>query len=228
MIRSTPSSKACCNSSKLRTSNSIFKFLPFALQYSLARVTALWIPPEKSTWLSFKRIISNKPIRWLHPPPIFTAIFSRIRIPGVVLRVSSTRVLVPSSFFTYLLVMVAIPLMRCMIFSIKRSVCNNDWILPSTIMATSPGFTQVPSSMNTSTFMVGSKRWNTILAISIPAKIPSSLISNFDLPIASAGILDKVVWSPSPISSANDKSISLSIKSFTIFSSIVCSFYMIR
>lgn len=40
----------------------------------------------------FSRIMSNRPIRWFTPPPILTAIFSRIRIPGVVLRVSSTRV----------------------------------------------------------------------------------------------------------------------------------------
>ena len=34
-----------------------------ALQYSLARVMALSMPPAKSTWLSFNKIMSNKPIR---------------------------------------------------------------------------------------------------------------------------------------------------------------------
>ena len=123
MIRSTPPrSRTCCSSSKLRTSISIFRSLPFSLQYSLARVMALSIPPAKSTWLSFRRIMSNKPIRWFTPPPIFTAIFSRMRIPGVVLRVSSTRVFVPSNTFAYLRVMVAMPLIRCITFNIRRSV----------------------------------------------------------------------------------------------------------
>ena len=182
---------------------------------------ALSMPPAKSTWLSFSRIMSNRPIRWFTPPPIFTAIFSRIRMPGVVLRVSSTRVFVPFRRSTYLWVMVAIPLMRCMMFSIRRSVCSKDCTLPSTTIGTSPGFTCVPSCMNTVTFMSGSKRWNTSLATSMPARIPSSLISSFDFPMASAGIHDNVVWSPSPISSAKERSIRRSIKSFTIFSSIL-------
>ena len=49
MIRSTPPrSRTCCSSSKLRTSISIFRSLPFSLQYSLARVIALSIPPLRS------------------------------------------------------------------------------------------------------------------------------------------------------------------------------------
>ena len=159
--------------------------------------------------------MSNRPMRWLHPPPIFTACFSSIRIPGVVLRVSSTRVWVPSRRSTYLEVIVAIPLILCMILSMSRSVWSSERTLPVTIIATSPFFTFVPSPISTSTCIVGSKRWNTSFAISTPARIPSSLISSFDLPIASSGIQQRVVWSPSPMSSANDRSISLSTNSST-------------
>ena len=154
---------------------------------------AFTIPPAKSTWLSFSSIMSNNPMRWLQPPPIFTACFSSMRIPGVVLRVSSTRVFVPFRRSTYLSVMVAIPLMRCMMFNIRRSVCNSERTRPVTIMAMSPFFTREPSPINTSTCMSGSKRRNTSLAISTPAKMPSSLMSRCDLPIASSGIQHNVV-----------------------------------
>ena len=136
-------------------------------------------------------------------------------MPGVVLRVSNTRVFVPFSRSTYLFVMVAMPLIRCMMFNIRRSVCNRLLTRPVTIMATSPGFTCVPSCMNTSTFMSGSKRRNTSFAISIPANTPSSLMSNLDFPMASAGIQQSVVWSPSPMSSAKAKSIKRSFNSST-------------
>ena len=43
-----------------------------------------------------------------------------------------------------------------------------------------------------------------------------SLMSRCDFPIASSGMQQRVVWSPSPISSANDKSISLSTSSSTL------------
>ena len=117
------------------------------------------IPPAKSTWLSFSKIISNNPIRWLTPPPILTASFSTIRRPGVVLRVSNTRVFVPSRALTYLRVVVAIPLMRCMTLSIKRSVCNKDCTFPSTTKAISPFFTSAPSWMNVVIFRSGSNVW---------------------------------------------------------------------
>ncbi len=102
-----------------------------------------------------------------------------------------------------------------MMLSIRRSVCRRERTLPVTIIATSPFFTLEPSPINTSTCMVGSKRANTFLATSTPASIPSSLISNLLFPIASSGIQQRVVWSPSPISSAKERSISLSSNSST-------------
>ncbi len=103
-----------------------------------------------------------------------------------------------------------------MMFSIRRSVCSRERTRPVTIMAMSPFFTRVPSCMSTSTCMSGSKRRNTSLATSTPARMPSSLMSRWLLPIASSGIQHKVVWSPSPISSANDRSMSLSTNSSTL------------
>ncbi len=164
---------------------------------------ALAIPPAKSTWLSFSKIMSNRPMRWLQPPPIFTASFSSMRRPGVVLRVSSTRVCVPSRRFTYSAVRVATPLMRCIMFSIKRSVCSSDCTRPSTTKAMSPRFTRSPSCSSCVIFRSGSKAWNMRFATSTPASTPSSLMMSCCLPRASAGMHERVVWSPSPMSSAN-------------------------
>ena len=182
---------------------------------------AFVMPPAKSTWLSFSRIMSKSPIRWFIPPPIFTACFSSMRIPGVVLRVSSTWVFVPFSFSTYLFVIVAIPLIRCIMFSIRRSVCSRERTLPVTTIAMSPFFTCAPSCMSTSTFIVSSNLANTFFATSTPARMPSSFIRRCDLPMASSGMQHKVGWSPSPISSAKDRSMSLSSNSSTVY---ICFF----
>src|SRR3712207_6114508 len=122
--------------------------------------------------------------------------------------------------------MVAIPLIRCITFSIRRSVWSNDCTLPSTIIATSPGFTSAPSLINTSTFIVGSKRLKISFATSIPASTPASFINSFDFPISVSGMHESVVWSPSPISSAKARSISLSINSFSLFICLIYSYLM--
>ena len=221
MMRSTPPwSSTCRSSSNERTSISILSGNPFSSRYLWQRSMALTMPPAKSTWLSLSRIMSKRPIRWLQPPPILTACFSSIRIPGVVLRVSNTRVLVPLRRCTYLSVMVAMPLMRCMMLSMRRSVWSSERTRPVTTIAMSPFLTRVPSCISTSTCISGSKRRNTSLATSTPARIPSSLMSRCDLPIASAGMQHKVVWSPSPMSSANDRSMSLSTSCLTSISKL--------
>ena len=56
-----------------------------------ARATA-WAMPMPARWLSFTSTPSERLPRWFVPPPARTAAFSRARRPGVVLRVSSTRV----------------------------------------------------------------------------------------------------------------------------------------
>ncbi len=60
-------------------------------------------------------------MRWFVPPPAFTAILSNIRNPGAVLRVSSRRVRVPASSFTYFAVSVAMPDIRCRMLRDRRS-----------------------------------------------------------------------------------------------------------
>ena len=183
---------------------------------------AFVIPPAKSTWLSLSSIMSKRPILWFIPPPIFTACFSSIRIPGVVLRVSSTCVFVPFSFSTYLCVIVAMPLILCMMLSMSRSVCSSERTFPVTTIAMSPFFTSAPSPINTSTFMVLSNLSNTFFATSTPASMPSSLMRRCDLPIASSGMQHSVVWSPSPMSSAKARSMSLSSNSSTVYIMFCC------
>ena len=205
-----PEASTSLSSSKLRTSISIFKFLLLSFRYLLALSIACDIPPAKSIWLSLSSIISYKPILWLQPPPISTASFSSIRSPGVVLRVSSIRVRVPSSSFTYSRVRVAIPLIRCIMLSIRRSVCSNDRTLPTTSKAMSLGFTSSPSCIYCVMRSSLSNISNTFLATSMPAIMPVSLTISLERPMASAGIQQSVVWSPSPISSANQCFISCS------------------
>ena len=53
-------------------------------------------PPASATWLSLISIASSRPKRWLAPPPSRTASFSRMRRPGVVLRVQTILALWPS------------------------------------------------------------------------------------------------------------------------------------
>ena len=159
-------------------------------------------------------------MRWFIPPPILTASFSSIRIPGVVLRVSSTFAFKPFSSAAYLAVIVAMPLIRCIMLSISLSVCNNERTFPSTSKTMSPGFTCAPSLMNTVTFNAGSNFLNTFKAISTPASTPSSFINRCCLPISSSGMQQSVVWSPSPISSAKAKSSRPSISSSFVFITI--------
>ena len=118
--------------------------------------------------------------------------------------------LVPSSSFTYSAVRVATPLIRCIMLSIKRSVCKSDCIFPSTTNATSPTLTLSPSCKNCVIFNSESNVAKMRFATSTPAKIPFSLIISCDFPIAVSGMQESVVWSPSPISSANQSFMSSS------------------
>ena len=60
-------------------------------------------------WLSLISTMSNRPKRWLRPPPQATAYFSRRRQPGVVLRVSRICARVPLTASTNCAVSVATP-----------------------------------------------------------------------------------------------------------------------
>ena len=59
-------------------------------QSARARATASVIP-NRAMWLSLSSTQSDRLPRWLAPPPARTAAFSRLRSPGVVLRVSQMR-----------------------------------------------------------------------------------------------------------------------------------------
>ncbi len=64
-------------------------------QFAGEAFTAPSSAAASATWLSLISTASNKPVRWLCPPPRRTAYFSNLRQPGVVLRVSYSRALVP-------------------------------------------------------------------------------------------------------------------------------------
>ena len=63
-----------------------------------------------ATWLSLTSAASLSDMRWLTPPPQRTAYFCRARRPGIVLRVSRTRALVPPSASAHRAVSEATPL----------------------------------------------------------------------------------------------------------------------
>jgi hypothetical protein len=77
-------------------------------------------------------------MRLLVPPPARTAYFSRWRIPGVVLRVSSTIAPVPSSWSAQRRVWVATPDSRLTMLSRVRSPMRMTRIGPVTMRETSP------------------------------------------------------------------------------------------
>ncbi len=87
----------------------------------------------------------------------------------------------------------------------------------------SPFLTSVPSLSITVIFIVGSTLCSTFSAMSTPASIPSSFIMSRERPMASAGIVESVVWSPSPRSSANARLRRSSISSSVVF---IFRFYM--
>jgi hypothetical protein len=103
-------------------------------------------PPAAILWLSLIIATSYRPIRLFVPPPARTAYFSRIRRPGVVLRVSSTRAFVPASASAQARVCVATPDMRQSRFSAVRSAVNRARVGPATVARTAPRATAAPSA----------------------------------------------------------------------------------
>ena len=164
---------------------------------------AFSMPPAKSMWLSLSIIMSKRPKRWFCAPPTVTAYFSKMRMLGVVLRVSSSVTFVSFTRSTYSCVVVAIPLMRCMKLSKVRSAVSMLRDEPCRVNAMSPLCTNVPSGSNSSMRMFSSTWRSTSRATSTPANTPSCLTSSFMSPIASAGMQESEEWSPLPISSRN-------------------------
>ena len=102
--------------------------------------------------------------------------------------VSKILVFVPFSKSTYVLVFVAIALMRCMALRTKRSAIKIDCWEPITSKAMSPNFTAVPSLIKTLRCSLGSTCLNTLLAKLTPAKTPLSLTTSLAFPKAFSGI----------------------------------------
>ncbi len=127
-----------------------------------------------SRWLSFTNTASDKLARWLCPPPARTAAFSSARSPGVVLRVSSTRVagFAACTTSTNLLVNVATPDRWHKKFSMVRSAVNTERKEPSTVATTVPGPTALPSGTTQRTASEGSTSAQVRLAQAEPASTP--------------------------------------------------------
>ena len=98
----------------------------------------------------------------------FYRLFSSSRNPGVVLR-ASVHVCVLSSNFTYSAVRVAMPLIRCIMLSISRSVCS-DCMRPSTTNAMSPTL-RGRHRAKLRHFKSESNRWKPVWLLT-PAKMP--------------------------------------------------------
>ena len=86
--RAAPASRAARTSS--RSAHSTSTGTPAGASRR-ARSVASPTPPARRAWFSLTSTASNRPRRWLCPPPASTACFSSARSPGVVLRVSRIR-----------------------------------------------------------------------------------------------------------------------------------------
>ena len=90
-------------------------------------------PPAASLWLSLIIATSNSPMRLFVPPPHRTAYFSRARMPGVVLRVSSTIAPEPDSTSAQRRVWVATPEVREMMLRMVRSATSIVRVAPLSV-----------------------------------------------------------------------------------------------
>ena len=101
-------------------------------------------PPAAITWLSLTRAASDRPIRWLAPPPIRTAYFSSARSPGIVLRVSRTIAAVPARASAHRRVSVATPERWQSRLSADRSAVSNRRVGAVTRATSVPGDDPLP------------------------------------------------------------------------------------
>ena len=155
-------------------------------------------------WLSLMSTASNRPKRWLAPPPARTAYFSKARRPGVVFRVQTIFAPVPATASTKWCVAVATPLRCCTRFSATRSAERIARVLPESRAIAVPAPAMAPSSTRASTSISGSSARNAAAASGRPAMRPSSRKPRVASQTASAGISALVVMSPArPRSSAS-------------------------
>ena len=159
---------------------------------SRTRWYAAATPPAASLWLSLTIATSYRPIRLLVPPPARTAYFSRIRRPGVVLRVSSTMAPVPASASAQARVWVATPDSRQSRFSAVRSAVSSARVGPVTVASTSPRATRSPSwtsAVDERSAVPPPARSNTAAATASPATTPSARATRSPSRVWSAGMV---------------------------------------
>ena len=119
-------------------------------------------------WFSLIRIASYSPARWLLAPPAATAAFSSARMPGVVLRVSSTFAPVPCTARAARADIVATPDRWARKFSAVRSPVSSARALPSIVSTGPPCSRHSPSATNRSQRASGSSCAKTASAASSP------------------------------------------------------------
>ncbi|CAM5688200.1 hypothetical protein STENM223S_07656 [Streptomyces tendae] len=152
-------------------------------------------PPAATTWLSLTSAASERDMRRSTPPPQRTANFSRLRSPGVVLRVSRTFVLVPSSASAHARVAVAMPESRHSRFRALRSAVRSR-VRVVTDSSTWPAVTRSPSSTCRSTSNSSVHTIDrTASATRRPATVPASRAVKSAVATASSGIVATVVTS---------------------------------
>src|SRR6266852_4794322 len=124
---------------------------------------------RRAQWLSFQRTASANDARLSTPPPILTAYNSRVRRPGVVLRVCVIFARVPSTASTTRRVRVATPDRRCRKFNATRSPASSPRATPCTIASVAPRSTHDPSAITGVMTAAGSSSWNTVASRGPPA-----------------------------------------------------------
>ena len=158
------------------------------------------------------RTCSPSEERWLTQPPQRTAYFSSARQPGVVLRVSTIRVPVPSTAAANFRDSVATPERRWIKFSAVRSAVSSAAVGPVMRRTTPPVFTRSPSCAISVTLSAGSTRANTRAATSRPHTTRSCFASIKARDVCWAGKIALLVTSPRPASSSSARSIRWSVR----------------
>src|SRR5579872_740010 len=147
---------------------------------------AMPVPPR---WLSFTSTASERLPRWFVPPPARTAAFSSARRPGVVLRVSSTRVrgFAPVAASTKRRVRVATPERWQRKLSAVRSAVTNERSRPETRPISSPARRTSPSRRENETSSSPSTALRAAFAQATPASTPAERVTKAAVALASAG-----------------------------------------
>ncbi len=200
--RSAPAARASCTCATVSHSTSTGSWG----QVSRTAQKACATPPAAATWLSLTRAASDSDMRWLTPPPHRTAYFSSARSPGVVLRVSRTRVPVPARAraSAQRRVSVATPDRWQSRLSIVRSAVSRPRTRPVTASTLSPGCTRAPSLPMRSTAKSPSVATSsTARATGSPASTPACRGRASAVPSRSKGTVATLVTSTPPSRSSS-------------------------